>query len=56
MVTRNMSFVHAAQGETARKINAMQLCKASRNPQLFVTITIFRLRADCLELSGTLFY
>lgn len=51
MITLEINFVLVAQGETVRKMSVMQLCKTSRN-----TITIFTLRADCLELSGTIFY
>lgn len=56
MAALNVDFVFATTRETARKMSAMQLGETFRNQPLCITITVYRSRADCLKLSGILFY
>lgn len=55
MAASNVDFVLATTRETARKMSVMLLGKTFRNQSLFVTITVYISRAECLELSGILF-
>jgi len=56
MAALNVDFVFATPLETVRKVSAMQLGKTFGNQRLPFTFTVCRPRADCLEVSGILFY